>query len=128
EYDAALEHEIAHAAGVPATTATRSIIEALHAMGAVRLAVASPYTREIDDAEHAFFHAAGFEIVGSAHLGIADSFRLAEPGPAAIYELAQTAWNPKADALLITCLNLRSHQVIDALKNPPRKPVITSTQ
>lgn len=128
EYDRVLVHEIAKAAGVPATTATGSIIEALHAMGAVRLAIASPYTKEIDDAEHTFFRAAGFEIVGSAHLGIADSFRLAEPTPAAIDELARKAWSPDADVLLITCLNLRSHVVIDALEKFLGKPVITSTQ
>lgn len=128
EYDDVLAHEISEIAGVPAVTATRSIIDALHTVGASHLAIASPYTKEIDDAEQAFFHAAGFEIVGSAHLGIGDSFRLAEPSPAAICELAQKAWNADADALLITCLNFRSHEIIDALEKQIRKPVVTSTQ
>jgi maleate isomerase len=128
EYDGRLNHELNHATGVPAFTATSGIIEALHAIGAKRIAVCSPYTKAIDDAEHVFFSAAGFEILGSAHLGIADAFKLADPTPAEIMQLAFKAWHNDADATLITCLNLNSHSVIDALERHTGKPVITSTQ
>src|ERR1700741_4417049 len=78
EYDDVLIHEISRIAKVPAVTATRSIDIALKSFGARRIAVASPYAKEIDDAEHRFFTAAGYEITGSACLGIKDSFRLAD--------------------------------------------------
>ena len=42
--------------------------------------------------------------------------------------LALRAWTPGAQALLITCLNLWSHTVIDALESELGVPVITSTQ
>ena len=128
QYDDVLIHEIERVARVPAVTATRAITLGLELLGARRLAVASPYTDEIDAAEHRFFGDAGFEIVGSAHLGIADSFRLADPSARDICELARAAWHGSADALLITCLNLRSHEVIDRLEAELGKPVITSTQ
>ena len=131
EYDGRLNHELNQAAGVPAFTATLGIIEALHAVGAKRIAVCSPYTRAIDDAEHVFFSAAGFEILGSAHLGIADAFRLADPTPEDITQLALKAWhagNAEADATLITCLNMNSQTVIESLEQRTGKPVITSTQ
>jgi len=128
EYDRRLNHELNQTAGVPAFTATRAIIEALHAVRAKRIAVCSPYTKTIDDAEHEFFSAAGFEIVGSAHLGIADSFSLADPAPEDIMQLALKAWHVDADATLITCLNMNSQFVIDALEQRTGKPVITSTQ
>ena len=128
EYDGRLNYELNHAAGVPAFTATSGIIEALHAVGAKRIAVCSPYTKAIDDAEHVFFSAAGFEILGSAHLGVADAFKLADPTPEEIMQLALKAWHQDADASLITCLNLNSHTVIDALEQRTGKPVITSTQ
>ena len=96
------------AAGVPAFTATRAIIEALQAVGARRIAVCSPYTKAIDDAEHEFFTAAGFDILGSAHLGIADAFALADPTPEEIYALWQKSWHADAEASLITCLNMNS--------------------
>ena len=131
EYDGRLNHELNHAAGVPAFTATLGIIDALHAVGAKRIAVCSPYTKAIDDAEHEFFTAAGFEILGSAHLGIADAFRLADPTPEEIMQLALKAWHAgqgEADATLITCLNMNSQTVIESLEQRTGKPVITSTQ
>jgi maleate isomerase len=127
-YDDMLIEEIGRVANVPGVTATRSITLALKLFGARRIAVASPYTTEIDAAEHRFFTDAGFDVVGSTHLGIGDSFRLADPKPNEIRELARAAWRPHADALLITCLNLRSHEVIDDLERELGKPVITSTQ
>jgi maleate isomerase len=127
-YDDVLIHEIERVAKVPGVTATRSITLALKLFGAQRLAVASPYTTEIDAAEHRFFTDAGFDIVGSAHLGIGDSFRLADPTPDEICKLAREAWRNEADALLITCLNLRSHEVVEQLERELGKPVITSTQ
>ncbi len=128
QYDDVLIHEISRIAKVPAVTATRSIIMALQSLGARRIAVASPYAKEIDDAEHHFFTDAGFEILGSACLGITDSFRLADPTPAEISALARRAWHDDAEALLVTCLNLRSHEVIDGLERELGKPVVTSTQ
>jgi maleate isomerase len=128
EYDGRLNHELHHAAGVPAFTATSAIIDALHAVGAKRIAVCSPYTKAIDDAEHEFFSAAGFAILGSAHLGIADSFRLADPTPDDIYALWKKSWHADADASLITCLNMNSQDVIERIEHESGKPVITSTQ
>ncbi len=128
EYDGRLNHELNHAAGVPAFTATLGIIEALHAVGAKRIAVCSPYTKAIDDAEHVFFSAAGFDILGSAHLGIADAFALADPTPDDIYALWKKSWHADADASLITCLNMNSQEVIERIEAESGKPVVTSTQ
>ena len=128
EYDGRLNHELNQAAGVPAFTATSAIIKALHAVGATRIAVCSPYTKAIDDAEHEFFSGAGFEILGSAHLGIADAFALADPTPDDIYVLWQRSWHADAEASLITCLNLNSQTVIERIERDSGKPVITSTQ
>ena len=128
EYDGRLNHELHQAAGVPAFTAASGIIEALHAVGARRIAVCSPYSKAIDDAEHDFFTAAGFEILGTAHLGIADAFKLADPTAEEIFALAQSAWHADADATLITCLNLNSQAVIAGLERHSGKPVVTSTQ
>ena len=128
EYDGRLNHELNHAAGVPTFTATVGIIEALHAVGAKRIAVCSPYTKAIDDAEHEFFTAAGFDILGSAYLGIADAFALAGPTPDDIYALWKKSWHADADASLITCLNMNSQDVVERIETESGKPVITSTQ
>jgi maleate isomerase len=128
EYDKHLQSGLAERTGRRCFTAVRAIIEALRAVGARKIAVASPYPDAIDRMEHQFFVRAGFEIVGAANLGITDSFRLADPTPKELYELAHRAWHGDADALLISCLNTRSHTIVQMLEDQLGKPVITSTQ
>ena len=128
EFDAHLRQEIRQIAGVPGTSATNSIFAACAALGMRRVTAISPYPAEVDAAEHRFFAEGGIETIASAHLGITDGFRLAEPSPAAILELALGAWDPASDGIIIACLNFRSHPIIDELEARIGKPVVTSTQ
>lgn len=127
-YDAHLRQEIADEFGVPATTAAHAIVTALHTVGAKAVSIVSPYTKAVDTAEHHYFESAGFEVYGGAFLSIADGFRLAEPNIETLLDLARRGMDPRADALVISCLNTRSHAVIAALEAELGKPVITSTQ
>jgi len=126
-YDRELQHELEKATGVPSFTAVGAIIEALNVLGVRSIAVASPYTDAIDHAEEAFFEEAGFRVLRAANLGIADSFELASPSPQDIYELASRAWHPDADAVLISCLNMNSQEVVAQIEQHLGRPVVTST-
>lgn len=128
EFDARLREEIRDIAGCPGTSATHSIFTACARLGMKRVVAISPYTAEVDAAEHRFFAQGGIETVAGAHLGISDGFGLAEPEPAAILDLALGAWDPNADGVVIACLNFRSHPIIEALEARLGKPVVTSTQ
>jgi maleate isomerase len=127
-FDAHLREEIRHIAGVPGTSATNSIFAACAKLGMQRVTAISPYPAEVDAAEHRFFVEGGIETIAGAHLGITDGFRLAEPAPEAILDLALGAWDPDSDGMIIACLNFRSHLVIDELEARIGKPVVTSTQ
>ena len=127
-FDERLRGEIAHIAGVPATTAIDSIFAACRALGLRRVTAISPYIEVVDASEHRFFAEGGIETVAGAHLGIAEGFRLAEPGPDAILDLALRAWDQQSDGLIAACLNFRSYPIIDALEARIGKPVVTSTQ
>lgn len=129
-YDARLRQEIESVLGNggKATTAAHAIVTGLHAVGAETIALVSPYTAEVDAAEHRYFAEAGFEVVGGAHLGISDNFGLAAPTPQTLLDLGLKGWDRRADALVISCLNTRSHTVIEALEQRIGRPVVTSTQ
>lgn len=127
-YDTHLRTEIAETYDVPATTAAHAIITGLQALGAKRISIVSPYPAKVDEAEHDYFTKAGFEVLGGAFLGIVDGFSLAEPSPATLFDLGKRGMDPAADALVISCLNTRSHTVIDRLEQALGKPVVTSTQ
>lgn len=128
EFDAHLRDEISRIAGCPGTSATHSIFTACRKLGLQRVVAISPYTAEVDAAEHRFFAEGGVETIAGAHLGISDGFRLAEPEPQTILDLALGAWQPGADGTIIACLNFRSHPIIEELEARTGKPVVTSTQ
>jgi len=125
-YDRQLKRDLEAATGVPCFTAVDAIAQALHAVGAQRICVASPYTDAIDHAEKAFFEALGFEVMGMANLGIEDGFALASPTPGDMLALGRRAWRHGADALLISCLNMNSQDVVQVLENEIGRPVVTS--
>jgi maleate isomerase len=127
-YDSHLRAEIEQTYKVPATTAAHALLTAARTLGAATVSIVSPYTDEVDAAEHRYFESAGLKVVGGAHLGISDGFQLAEPGPDALFELGKKGLDPRADILVISCLNTRSHLVIGALERTIGKPVISSTQ
>lgn len=128
DYDNHLRREITETYDVPATTAAHAIITALRTLGAQRISMVSPYPAKLDEAEHDYFGKAGFDVSGGDCLGILDGFRLAEPSPETLFDLGKRGMDPKADALVISCLNTRSHMVIDRLEQALGKPVVTSTQ
>ena len=128
DYDEHLRGEIAETYDLPATTAAHAIITGLGVVGAKRISIVSPYPAKVDEAEHAYFAKAGFEVLGGGFLGIVDGFSLAEPSPDTLFALGKRGMHPGADALVISCLNTRSHTVIDKLEQALGKPVITSTQ
>lgn len=128
DYDAHLRKEIADEYRVPATTAAHAIITGLHTVGAKAISIVSPYTKAVDEAEHHYFESAGFRVYGGAFLSIKDGFRLAEPSVETLLDLGRRGMDPRADALVISCLNTRSHMVIATLEKELGKPVVTSTQ
>lgn len=127
-YDAHLRAEISADYKVPSTTAAHAIVTAVETLGARTVSIVSPYTAEVDEAEHRYFEKAGLKVLGGAYLGISDGFALAEPDADTLFDLGTRGCDPRADALIMTCLNTRSHTAIDRLEHALGKPVITSTQ
>lgn len=126
-YDTMLAPTLEEATGIRCFTAASAIIEALRAVGARSICIASPYTDAIDQAEQRFFEEAGFEVRSTANLDIKDGFELANPTQETMTGLCERAWSPGADALLVSCLNMNSQAVAGAVERALGKPVVTST-
>jgi arylmalonate decarboxylase len=127
-----LADELASAAGVPVVTTGEAVLAALAALGARRVAVGTPYTRPINAAERAALEANGLEIrrLVSLHEGL-DPARLtnrliAEVDPERVRGLARAADDPGAAALLLSCTNLYTVELIASLEAELGKPVVSS--
>ncbi len=126
--DRAFSLEMAAQLGIRFCTATTAILMALESLGVRQLCIASPYTAALDALERRFFEESGLEVTGTASLGIADTRAIACQSADDIVALGRRAWIADSDALLISCLALRSHTVIEALERELQVPVITATQ
>jgi maleate isomerase len=127
-YDAEIIGKMTEISGKPATTVTESLLQGLSIFTAASVVIVSPYAEDIDEAERRFFNDAGVDVIASRGMGIRDPRGLAGPGAGQIYRAARDIWDPAADALILSCANFRSHEVIEPLERDLGVPVLTSTQ
>lgn len=128
EHDLATIREFTDLTGVPCAGAADAVVRALRVLGAERVSVASPYVERIDEAEVAYLEASGLRVLGRRSLGVTGTHALAGITPDTIADLARRAFVPGSDALVIACLNLRSHEVDIALSGELGRPVVSATR
>ena len=127
-FDAELEDTLSEAAGAPAVATARSVVRALEALEAERIAVVTPYTEDLDEKERDFLEAAGFEVVTIDGRGIEANTEIGalEPGDAFGQVLDVVEGGPAVDAVFVSCTNYRSMAAIERLEADLGVPVITS--
>jgi maleate isomerase len=113
-------------AGVPGVTTSGALLDALAAVRARAVAVATPYDAEVTARLGAFLAEAGHAIAGCAYLGLdADIARVNGP---TVHRLVTAADSAQADAVFVSCTNLRTFDVIGDLERELGKPVLTANQ
>jgi maleate cis-trans isomerase len=124
---------IERATGIPGTTTAAALVEALHAVGARRIVMISPYGPTLQAREEAFLTRQGFTIISSRGLGIGEGgahefVRIREQGPEVVSALARAAMVAEADAMLIACTDFGTLPVVAALEAELGIPIVTSNQ
>jgi maleate isomerase len=127
-FDRELVDRMEAAAGVRATTTSTALLASLSALGAKRIAVATPYVDELNDLEARFLEAHGFEVAALAGLGIDSDPEIARVPYARTRELVldTVARAPDVDAVFISCTNLPTLALLDSLEQELGRPVISS--
>lgn len=114
-------------------TTSAALIEALSALGAKRISIATPYAQAVNDHEVAFLAAHDIETLAIAGLGIGAG------GPHEFVQIARTPldrvrahaldiFDPASDALLIACTDFPTLPLIPDLEAKLGVPVVTSNQ
>jgi arylmalonate decarboxylase len=118
--------------GVPAIATAGSVIAALRALGARRVAVATPYVDFVNQAERRFLQEYGFEVTSLHGLGMgetqAERRGIGRVPPEHLYRMARACDRPEADTILLSCTNLATLDVIAQIEADLGKPVVTSNQ
>jgi maleate isomerase len=117
--DRALCAAITAATGIPATTATLALHEALHALGARRVGLVTPYLGSVQAAILANLRAAGFETAGERHLEDPGNYSFAGHDDALVTRLVQEVAAEGCDAIAIHCTNFRGLGAAAAVREVP---------
>ena len=129
EFDRALADRIAATSGAKTVTAAGAIVHALAALGATRVGFASPYVAAINDMAVRFLSDMGVDTVARSQVDSAlGNHEQGALTPEAVFELGRRADSPDADAIVLSCTDMRSVEIIDRLEQAVGKPVVTSNQ
>ena len=127
-FDRTISEAIYDATGIPAVSTASAVLEGLEAVGAKRVAVATPYLQWICDAEREFLEAGGMEVTSIAGMDRKGGKDIHGISSNEILELVDTVMDDSADALFVSCTDLPSLELIGQLEEKYHKPVLTSNQ
>ena len=112
---------------VPVVSSAGALIEALHHLGARRVAVLTPYVRSLTETVCDYIRHEGIDVVDSISLEVADNLAVARLDPGNLVELADRVDTSRADALVLSaCVQMPSLPVLDAVQQRFGIPVLSA--
>lgn len=114
--------------GVPVTDPFSAALAALHVLGLRRIALLTPYVAPVAAGIAAAFETAGVAVCGQTSYNEAREARVARIDPQATAAAARDLIRrtPGAQALFLSCTNLRTIGIIDPLEAELGLPVLSS--
>jgi maleate isomerase len=127
-WDRELARRIESVTGIPALTTSTAVVEALHAMGAGKVFMITPYPDAVNQAEVRFLEANGIDIADSFTFDVAMSREIVAITPERIIEgtLERRPAVQDCATLLISCTGLRAMETVEPLEAELGLPVVTS--
>ncbi len=127
-FDAELEERLRKAADAPAVATARSVVRALEALDAERIAVVTPYTADLDAKERDFLEASSFDVASIDGWGLESNTAIGalDADDAFQQVLDDVDGDDDLDAVFVSCTNYRSLAAVEALEAKLGVPVITS--
>ncbi len=128
-FDRDLAARIERDCGAKTVTAAGALVHALKVLGTDKIGFASPYVPTINDMAIRFLDA--MDITTVARSEVEDTLSNEGQGaldPAAVHALGLAADGPDVEAIVLSCTDMRSVEVIETLERETGKPVISSNQ
>ena len=128
-FDARFRRDIEARAAVPVVTAACAVIEALEALGVERFSFSSPYVSSLNDLAVSFVEAHGLRCVGRADTRVPlGNDEVAALTPEDVTVLAREADRAEAEAIVLSCTDMRAVEAVPVIEASLGKPVVTSNQ
>ena len=127
-YDQEIIQRLEEATGIPATTTSSALIEALNELGVGKLAIIAPYPNEITQRLASFLKGNGVSVVDTNSMNLDCGVAIGRVPTSEVYRMVKESNHEKAQALFISCTGLRTVEVIEALEEDLGKPVLSANQ
>jgi maleate isomerase len=125
---AMLERLAARARGLPVVATCAAIVDALHALGVVRMCLIDPpwFDVDLNDLGRAYYTDAGFEVPFAAPCGLASGQTLIQPGD--LHDWVAEHVPDDAETAVLGGNGFRAVGVIEKLEATLGRPVLTANQ
>jgi maleate isomerase len=129
EHERKLVQQLVETTGLPSLTMVGAVIAALEVFKAKRVVLVTPYPEDINQLEIKFFADNGIETM--SHIsepywkGVSE---ISDAPPGYFYRLAKKVSHEGADAILLSCGNIRTIEIIDIMETDFGLPVVSSNQ
>lgn len=128
-YGLNLEDKLSKEFGCPVLTVPSAIREGLKDLGVKRIAVFTPYVKEINEMVFKDLVAQGYMVSGINGMGVEDNLSMGMIEPEQILEfIIESIDHLEYEAVFLSCTNFRSYDVRDKLEKIIKKPVFVSNQ
>jgi len=122
----AIAAALAEAGEAPAVTTSGALVAALTKLGVGRVAIATPYDAEITARLQRFLTESSMEVTGVAHLGLSSKMWTVPYTRTA--DLIRQANSNDAEAIVVSCTNLPTYDLIAPLERELGKPIVSANQ
>jgi len=123
--DRALGEKITAETGSPVAVSSAAVAEALRALGAKRVSLASPYAPWLNERLRQYLTAAGFEVMATQGL---DTQNHSGVTPSRIEALIAEVDRPESQAIFVSCSNFPTLGIIESMERKLGKPIVASNQ
>ena len=120
----ALVEAVSRGSGAPAYTTSGAVVEALRALNVNTISLVTPYTSDITDLFVSFLEEYGIAVVRSASLEL--QRRIWEIEPETALRMLKKANSPDAEALVVSCTNFPTFDMISQAEQMFGKPVVSA--
>lgn len=125
-----LEGIIVEQTHVAAISTMSAVLEALRVLGAKTIALGTPYVDFVNQAEVELLEREGFTVASCYGLQLGETQEerrgIGRVPPESLHRLVRYIDRPEVDVIFLSCTNLATVKMIEALEKEVGKPIVTS--
>ncbi len=122
-WDKIIINRIQEKTGIPGTTGTTALVQAMRTLEIRKIALGTPYDNKLIELEKIFLESEGFEVVKA--IGLNNIHEINNVPSSLAYQLGRLVNQPDADGICISCTDFPTVDVIEVMEQDLGKPVIS---